>query len=74
MFEHRQNQVNALLESNQNFRRLYEQHQQLEQRLEHASNGKIAMNELSLNALKKQKLQAKDELNHLLRQQSSTQH
>ena len=68
MFEHRQEQMHEMLQSNQNFRRLYEQHQALDQRLAAASNGENPMDDVQMSSIKKQKLQAKDILTQLINQ------
>ena len=62
MFEHRQNQMEHLLKSNDEFRRLYNHHQELDKRVTAAELGTAPMEDLALNQLKKEKLFAKDQL------------
>lgn len=62
MFEFRKPQMESLLNDNFQFKRLYEKHQQLDHTIEQVEDGKIPMEELELVRLKKQKLNAKDQL------------
>ena len=66
MFENRKDQLDSLLKDNDDFRRLYSQHQQLEKRVVAAENGTAPMEDLALNQLKREKLKAKDQLNRIL--------
>jgi len=66
MFEHRQNAVNQLLGDNIEFRRLYNKHQELHQKVHDAEMGVRAMDDISLAQLKKEKLWHKDKLNQML--------
>ena len=68
MFEHRQEQMEALLKENFNFRRLYNKHQQIEKRVTAAENGTAPIEDLALNNLKREKLQIKDQLNRMMEQ------
>ncbi len=62
MFEHRQNLMDELMKGNEDFRRMYNRHQQLDKRVTAAEMGTAPMDDLALNKLKKEKLWAKDKL------------
>ena len=62
MFEHRQNELDELINENEDFRRIYDHHQKLDKRVTAAELGTAPMEDLALNQLKKEKLFAKDKL------------
>lgn len=62
MFEHRQNELDELIKENDDFRRIYDRHQELDKRVTAAELGTAPMEDLALNQLKKEKLWAKDKL------------
>ena len=62
MFEHRQNQMDELIKENEDFRRIYNRHQELDKRVTAAELGTAPMEDLALVQLKKEKLWAKDKL------------
>ena len=66
MFEHRQQEMQQLLKENEEFRRVYNQHQKLDKRVTAAESGSAPMEDLALNKLKKEKLYAKDRLARML--------
>lgn len=68
MFENQKDQMEVMLESNDEFRRLYNRHQQLEKRVMAAENGTAPMEDLALNDLKREKLRAKDQLTRMMEQ------
>lgn len=68
MFENRQDQMEVLLKDNEEFRRLYNQHQQLEKRVLAAETGTAPMEDLALTRLKREKLWAKDQLSRIMNQ------
>jgi len=68
MFENKREQLKTLLKQNEEFRRLYNHHQQLEKRVAAAENGTAAMEDLALNQLKREKLKTKDQLSRLMDQ------
>jgi len=68
MFENQKDQMEIMLKSNDDFRRLYNQHQKLEKRIMAAENGTAPMEDLALNQLKREKLQAKDQLTRMMEQ------
>jgi uncharacterized protein len=68
MFENRKDQMEILLKDNEEFRRLYNHHQQLEKRVLAAETGTAPMEDLALNGLKREKLRAKDQLARIMEQ------
>jgi uncharacterized protein YdcH (DUF465 family) len=62
MFEHRQNKMDELMKENEDFRRNYNRHQELDKRVTAAELGTAPMEDLALNKLKKEKLWIKDKL------------
>ncbi len=62
MFEHRQNKMDELMKENEDFRRNYNRHQELDKRVTAAELGTAPMDDLALNQLKKEKLWIKDKL------------
>ncbi len=68
MFENHREQMETLLKKDEEFRRLYNHHQQLEKRVMAAENGTAPMEDLALNSLKREKLKTKDHLWRLMDQ------
>lgn len=68
MFENQKDQVEVMLKSNDEFRQLYNHHQQLEKRVLAAENGTAPMGDLALNDLKREKLRTKDQLTRMMEQ------
>jgi uncharacterized protein YdcH (DUF465 family) len=68
MFENRKDEMEIMLKSNDDFRRLYNQHQKLEKRVVAAENGTAPMEDLALNQLKREKLRTKDQLTRMMEQ------
>lgn len=66
MFEHRQSELEKLINENEDFRRIYNRHQELDKRVTAAELGTAPMEDLALNQLKKEKLWAKDKLAFLM--------
>jgi len=62
MFEHRKNELDELIKENEDFRRIYDRHQELDKRVTAAELGTAPMEDLALNQLKKEKLWVKDKL------------
>jgi len=62
MFEHRQHKMESLMKESEDFRRIYNRHQELDKRVTAAELGTAPMEDLALNTLKKEKLMAKDRL------------
>ena len=66
MFENDQkSDVDALLKANNEFRSLYQRHQELDTKLRDADLGVLPMDDTTLHTLKKEKLRAKDRLLHM---------
>ena len=68
MFEFDQDIVNTLLEDNSDFQSLFAQHSQLKEKVRDAELGVIPMDNLTLGALKKEKLLAKDKMAAMIEQ------
>ena len=62
MFEHHQDLLAELIDKNEDFRRNYKRHQELDKRVTAAELGTAPMEDLALNRLKKEKLWLKDKL------------
>lgn len=71
MFESQQSEVAQLLESNAEFKELYNEHKQLEKRVTAAENGTAPMSDDALNQLKREKLRIKDRLTRLMDEETS---
>ena len=74
MFEQNTSEIECLLKENASFRRLYNQHQQLDRQVTDAEAGKAPMAELELHQLKKKKLWAKDQMARMLSDYMATLH
>lgn len=68
MFENQKDRMEIMLKENEEFRRLYNRHQQLEKRVLAAEYGTAPMEDLALNQLKREKLRTKDQLTRLMDQ------
>ncbi len=66
MFEYDQQIVEKLLEESDEFRSLYEKHQELNQQVDDADVGVLPLDDLTLHRLKKEKLQLRDRLATLI--------
>jgi uncharacterized protein YdcH (DUF465 family) len=66
MFEYDKQIVTKLLEENDEFRSLYEKHQELNQQVDDADCGVLPLDDLALHRLKKEKLQLRDKLAGLI--------
>jgi len=62
MFEHHQSKLKELIDENEDFRRIYDRHQELDKRVTAAELGTAPMEDLALVKLKKEKLWIKDKL------------
>lgn len=60
MFEYEQDIVECLLTEDDDFKRLYEKHSELKQKVQDANLGTQPMDDFTLEDLKKQKLLLKD--------------
>ena len=66
MFESKnEKEIEALMQSNYEFRTLFTRHRELDDQVDSAERGKLPMDELALHALKKEKLHTKDRLAEL---------
>ena len=66
MFEYDQNIVDSLLETDDEFKALYRKHHDLKERVRDAEIGVSPVDDLALNAMKKEKLLAKDRMAQLI--------
>lgn len=62
MFETDKEIVNDLLRVNRDFQRMYDKHDQLNRQVDHANRDARAMDDFSLETLKKEKLLLKDRM------------
>ena len=66
MFENQQrDDVEALIQSNVQFRRLYQKHKELDKKVHDAQIGALPMDDVTLRTMKVQKLQAKEQLQRM---------
>lgn len=66
MFEYDQHIVNSLLSENNDFKRLYDKHDMLKQRVKEVNAGVVPMDDFSLEKIKKEKLSLKDRMAHMI--------
>ena len=66
IFEHDQHIVNSLLSENNDFKRLYDKHDMLKQRVNEVNAGVVPMDDFSLEKIKKEKLMLKDRMAHMI--------
>ena len=66
MFEYNQDIVKELLDANDRFQQLYQQHSDLKLQVREAEIGVHPLDDLALNTLKRQKLLAKDKMAHMI--------
>jgi len=53
--------LHELKQSNAHFTKIFEKHNELDNKIEHVENGDISMTDMELETLKKEKLLLKDE-------------
>jgi uncharacterized protein YdcH (DUF465 family) len=70
MFENQKKEIESLLSHNEEFRTLYQRHQELDKKVLDAELGVLPLDDLSLAKMKKEKLWAKDRLTHLYEHQT----
>ncbi|HLU14171.1 MAG TPA: YdcH family protein [Arenimonas sp.] len=69
MFEGQpQNELDALMKSNPEFRQLYHRHRELDKQVLDAELGVLPVDDATLARMKKEKLQAKDRLTRMFAQ------
>ena len=74
MFEADQHIVNDLLKENREFRWMYTKHDQLNRQVDHANRDLRAMDDFSLENLKKEKLLLKDKMAALIESHRQSAH
>lgn len=62
MFEYDQSIVDSLLSDSKDFQQLFKQHHQLKEKVRSAELGVLPLDDLTLGAMKKEKLLAKDKM------------
>lgn len=66
MFEgHSQNEVDAMMKSDPEFRQLYHRHRELDKQVLDAELGVLPLDDVTLAKMKREKLQAKDRLTRM---------
>ncbi len=65
MFEQNQKEIESLMQSNAEFRSLYQRHRELDGKVRDAELGVLPMDGVTLLNMKKEKLHAKDKLTHM---------
>ncbi len=65
MFEQNQKEIESLMQSNAEFRSLYQRHRELDGKVRDAELGVLPMDSVTLLNMKKEKLHAKDKLTHM---------
>jgi uncharacterized protein len=66
MFEYDQEIVSSLLNNNNDFKRLYDKYDILKNTVKEANEGNVDMDQLSLEELKKEKLDLKDRMSLII--------
>ena len=74
MFEQNQKEIESLLQSNAEFRSLYQRHKELDGKVRDAELGVLPMDGLTLLNMKKEKLHAKDKLTHMWESSTAATH
>jgi len=72
MFEQNEKEIEALMQSNTEFRALYQRHKELDSKVRDAELGVLPIDEVTLHNMKKEKLRAKDRLTHMWERYCST--
>ena len=73
MSEQEAQAVRSLLLSEINFKRLHDKHHYLDQRVKEATEGDLAIDDMSLEKMKKEKLLLKDQIEKMIMDFSSNQ-
>ena len=68
MFEYDQDIVEVLLNDNERFQALFEEHNSLKERVRDAELGVLPLDDVSLGTMKKEKLLAKDKMAAMIEQ------
>ncbi len=61
MLHEYRDEIHELKQQNAHFAHIFEKHNELDKKIEHAENGDVPMTDLELETLKKEKLLLKDE-------------
>ncbi len=68
MLHEYRDEIHELKQQNAHFAKIFEKHNELDQKVEDAEAGRIPMTDLELETLKKEKLRLKDEAYHMILQ------
>ncbi|HVT33618.1 MAG TPA: YdcH family protein [Rhodanobacteraceae bacterium] len=60
MFEQNEKEIEALMQSNSEFRTLYQRHKELDSKVRDAELGVLPIDDVTLHNMKKEKLRTKD--------------
>ncbi len=74
MFEFDQDTVNELLNDDEQFRRLYAKHHDLNEKVDEVTSGNAVMEQFELESLKKEKLLLRDRMQAIISQYSLHHH
>ena len=74
MFEQNEKEVEALMQSNSEFRALYHRHKELDSKVRDAELGVLPIDDVTLHNMKKEKLWAKDKLTYMWERFRTTAH
>ena len=73
MFEYEQEIVDALLNENENFKRLHSRHGELKEKVNEVNSGVTLLDGYALDNLKKEKLHVKDQMAAMINQYRQSQ-
>ncbi len=73
MSEHESHAVKTLLASEISFKRLYDKHRYLDARVNEVNQGELAIDDMSLEKMKKEKLLLKDQMERMVTEFTSNQ-
>ena len=68
MLHEYRDEIHELKQQNAHFAKIFEKHNELDQKVEDAEAGRIPMTDMELETLKKEKLRLKDEAYHMILQ------
>ena len=74
MFEQNEKEIEALMQSNSEFRTLYQRHKELDSKVRDAELGVLPIDDVTLHNMKKEKLWAKDKLIHMWERHRASAH
>ena len=66
MFHEYRQEISALKSSNAHFEKLFTKHNEIDDKVDEVENGRVHMEDLELEKLKKEKLKIKDEIHSMI--------